>query len=99
MGLRNSGRASLRASRVLVPARTEPRPPKDTFPDSRDHARLFSADRTLSEKAPLTRSAIADPTAVQIDSPRSLAISYASLSPRPERQTTTIFPAQAGWLP
>jgi hypothetical protein len=29
-------------SRVLVPARTEPRPPKYTFPDSRDHARSFS---------------------------------------------------------
>ena len=42
MDLRDSGRASLRASRVLMPARTEPRPPKDTFPDSQDHARSFS---------------------------------------------------------
>ena len=42
MDLRDSGRASLRASRVVMPARTEPRPPKYAFPDSQDHARSFS---------------------------------------------------------
>ena len=42
MDLRDSGRASLRASRVLMPARTEPRPPKDAFPDSQDHATSFT---------------------------------------------------------
>ena len=41
MELRDSGRASLRASRVLMPARTEPRPPKDVFRDSQDHAMSF----------------------------------------------------------
>ena len=41
-GLARSGRASLRPSRVLMPARTEPRPPKYTFFDSQDHARSFS---------------------------------------------------------
>ena len=35
-------RDSLRASRVRMSARTEPRPPKRTFPDSQDHARSFS---------------------------------------------------------
>ena len=41
MDLRDSGRASLRASRVLMPARTEPRPPKGTFPESQDNATSF----------------------------------------------------------
>ena len=41
MDLRDSGRARLRPSPVLIPARTEPRPPKYTFPDSQDHARSF----------------------------------------------------------
>src|ERR1700733_10089219 len=51
MDLRDSGRASLRASRVLMPARTEPRPPpKDTFPDSQDHARSFSGPGAHSER-------------------------------------------------
>ena len=41
MELRDSGRARLRPSRVLMPARAEPRPPKYTFLDSQDHARSF----------------------------------------------------------
>ena len=48
MDLRDSGRASLRASRVPVPARTEPRPPEYTFFDSQDHARSFSRNEGIA---------------------------------------------------
>ena len=57
MDLRDSGRASLRASRVLMAARTEPRSPKYTFPDSQDHARSFRRSKARCRHSALFAAA------------------------------------------